>query len=513
MAYYNEQEDENDPNEDASGGVQTGPSSSVISSGQGAGAASANSPQGPANSPDKSGNFVGLRTYLDANKSQSGKLGDQVFGQVTNAVNDASSEIGTLGSRFQQKADAGQIQNINNANQDAQGIVNKAATGTVGAGPDNTDLNRFKEISTATYKGPNALNEAQDIYNPAYQKLQTAQKQADLTKNEEGTQQLLKNIYKQSDYATGQNRLDALLLNSDDNKAKLNQARAAAAPLQQNFEGAEKGASEYAAAQKALADQTRTGAQTNLSQTQAQRNADIEKLLNQMQWGEDAKQGTEDDATTGWDSEYNDLMKRLGSTDSNLSLKEDQLAQLGLSDNQRVFDKLLNPNELKNYFTKQAADQNKLISKDQQYQLDALDQLANQYGGELKNKFTQAELAGTQSKADAQAFNKNDFTARNAAMDKDYGNVIGGLQSHIPNVAQAASQFGWVQNRANNTPDEIRQTIKELESPQTIGGGYWLEDAKSGANFGGGSAGAAYRELKNWLNNYDSLSNKTVKKA
>lgn len=251
MAFYNNQDEEQE-NVENQGGIQSGPQSSIIS---GAGGAPGSGPQGAQapGTPDKPGNFVGLKDYLNANKKQSQKLGDQVAGRVTNAVNDANQEIGAVGDKFTQKVNEGQIANAAGAKDEGLGIINQAATsGNVSA----DQANRFKDIAKAEYKGPNSLQDATDISQNVYHKAQNAQKQADATKTESGRQEILRGMNNSPQYTTGAQRFDAYLLNNQDTQGKLAQAREGAGAVAGNLSAAEQAAQAQAQNAKSQAQIT-----------------------------------------------------------------------------------------------------------------------------------------------------------------------------------------------------------------------------------------------------------------
>lgn len=394
MAYYaGDEEDEKQQDPNAQTAVQTSAPDAIIS-GQGS---SAPAPQGQApGTPDKSSNFVGIKQYLDANKQQSAKLGDQVAGKVQGTIQDASNSINSLGDAFKTKANAGQISNIGNAQNDANSITQAAATN---GNLSQDQKNRFGEVSNAQYTGPNSLIDDTEDYQPAEQKLLDAQNEADLSKTETGNQQLLRQTYNTNpNYTVGANRFDSYLLNSDDNKQKLADARTNASGLQGQLDTQTQSAADYAAQQKTLADQIRAATQKNLGQTQTQRNTDVQNEL---------------DAMSGhWNDDYNHYLSLLQNSGggTNLQLTPEESQKLGIDVGSRLFN-VLDPakgNSPSQYLTQQAFDPNKSISKEEQAELSALDELANMYGGPLLNKHTQADLAGTQTPD--QAFDASKFT-------------------------------------------------------------------------------------------------------
>ena len=418
MAFY--AGDEEDDDNLVAGGGEPAPASVQSGVIDGQGAATQASQAQATSAPDKSGNFVGIRQYLDANKPQASKLGDQVSGQIQGTIQGAQNEVSGIGEKFQGLANQGQISDIGNAGAQAQSITNKAASQTADQGLNDQEKNRFKEVANAQYKGPSSLIET-DLYQPAASKVKEAQNYAALSKNEKGNQQLLRDLYKAPDYSFGENRLDSYLLNAGDNRAKLAESRKGADGLSGTLTAAEASAAQYAEQQKALADSIRQATQKNLVGTQTQRNTDVQKEL--------------DGISKDWRSEYDSYLNVLKNSNGgqNLQLSDEQAKKLGVEKGQRIFN-ILNPssgNTPEQYLSLQEFDPNKVISKDQQAQLSALDELAGTFGGATQNKYTQKELAGTLDKATAFAADKFGLSAKEAQKAFDAASQIAKKTSSI----------------------------------------------------------------------------------
>ncbi len=196
MAYYNDPQDEE---QNANQPAQTGPSSSVITGTPG------NAPSSPTGtssaSPDKSGNFVGLQTYLNANKPQAAKLGDQASGIVQNSVNDARNSVSGLNDTFNQTVD----QNTVKENQDA--------LNTVGTGAEKLTADQRAELKKdygAQYQGPNNLNELSD-YQGTLNKQNLAGQNLQSTGSEAGRMGLVNQI-NSAPRTRGDSLFDSMLL-------------------------------------------------------------------------------------------------------------------------------------------------------------------------------------------------------------------------------------------------------------------------------------------------------------
>lgn len=459
MAYYNDEDDlaNQDPN---AVGAQAQPMTSQASGVVGGGGAA---PQAASQKPDQSGsNFVGLKTYLDANRAQGAKLGDKVAGQVSSKIGEAQNQVAQLPGQFQQEATAAALKNLSTAGTEAKNIVSTASTGKAPLAQDQT--NRFKEISTAEYKGPKTLQESQ-TYAPAVQNIQRAQSYADLSKNESGSQSLLKDLYKSPGYNSGENRLDAYLLNSQDNRQKLAANRASADALNNSMNQATQGASQYA---QGLVDQTnaaRQGARTELETQRSERSKQIENLLAKVR--------------SGWDSEYKQYEKLLNDAGKKkeLKLNADQMKELDVKEKQRIFN-LLTGNNAKDYLALQKFDPNKVISKSDQSSLAMLDDLANLYGGELTNKYTQADLAETLRQEDAFSgakFGKSaieaqklfDLAAKTAALE-GVGHSDENVKARAQRRPEVRDPFGNVIVPAQYVNYDVGSTSRDTTARGTV---------------------------------------------
>lgn len=232
MAFYEQDEDENQQDPNAQGAAQQAPSptgSQTIAGGSSAAPGGSSVAPKAAGAPDKPGNFVGLKDYLNANRVQSQKLGNQVSGNLNQNISQASQALGGLQGAFGEKVKSGQIANLDTATDEGKGLIDQAAKeGKV----TDEGKQRYGEIANAQYKGPNSLAEATDIYQPVVAQVNKANTDAGLTTTEEGRQQLLRNISKSPSYTAGAQRFDSYLLNNPESMTKLGDARKNAAGLQ-----------------------------------------------------------------------------------------------------------------------------------------------------------------------------------------------------------------------------------------------------------------------------------------
>lgn len=227
LAYYeNEDEDLNEQSSDQGGPVQTSAPSSMIS-GQGA-AASGNTPQQTAsNSPDKGSNFVGIHDYINANKNQADKLGNQVSGVIQNSADQAKGSINQLN----QAADD-QIKSTGMLNDD---LSNKIANNPESLTQD--ERNTAKNTSKAQYSGPKDVTGFGDLYNNAQKNVNTAQSNINNSGTEQGRMGLISQVNNKP-RTQGMNVFDNTLLQAGGGREKIAQAATANKGIGQEFDTA-----------------------------------------------------------------------------------------------------------------------------------------------------------------------------------------------------------------------------------------------------------------------------------
>lgn len=209
MAFFND-EQEQDDELNQGGGVQTSAPLSTIS-GQGI------APQGTgtakASAPDKSSNFVGIKQYIDANKTQASKLGDQAAGVINNSANEARQKVGDLNS-----AANSSIQSTAPLDND---ISQKLSTAAETLAPEQRD--QIKKTASAQYKGPKDEFGFGDAYTNAQKATNTAVQNIDKSGTEQGRMGLLKQINSKP-RTQGMDVFDNVLLQAGGGREKLSQA-------------------------------------------------------------------------------------------------------------------------------------------------------------------------------------------------------------------------------------------------------------------------------------------------
>ena len=452
MAFYNNQEDENEL-QDGQPGAPSGQSASLQGGAPGA-------QSGGGSRPDNPGNFVGITDYLKANQNQAGKLGDQVGGKITSSISDANTGLNNAGSQFNQAASQGVIQGLGTASQDATGIVNRADTsGKLNEG----DATRFNQISNASYSGPKNLADKQEIYQPAFKAYNDAQRLASLSENESGSQELVKDFAnKDKNYTKGANRLDSYLLNTQDNRNKLLSARDSAKDLAPKLKQTEDSASAFATGLSNQSNQAKATARDLLASTSMARRAATDSRLNSLKSLVDKK-----------NSNISELTQVFGdqSDGGSASFTPEQLNLLGLSDNQQLFGALntgasdllpqLNP-----------FDANTAISKEEQSRMASLAELSNQYGGGFSNPYTMGDLAGT-GVYDT-GFDNSKLQSKVAAGKKTYDDAFDNNKYFVPFGAPGV-----------NAPGDYSATMKQLHDGIIP---YWQGQGARGQSIAAGLA-------------------------
>lgn len=266
MAFYNEEEDEQ--GEVAGTGITVGPEAGTVGAVGSGGAAPAGG---------LPGNFVGISDYINANKTQSEKLADQVAGKVDEKAQMADKSLEEAQTSFNQKAEAQKV----NVDEDLLGQVQSNAESVVS---DPNKVTSFNQIRNAQYAGPKALEETEQ-----WGGLQSALQQARGAKEAAGTEQgrmgLIKEVSNNPRQSQGALTFDNLLLQSNPNAAqKLQAAGSNLGSFDQRLEGAKQTAAQKAAeiqglntaaAQRArdAVKQGFTGLGEQLSQREAQADA------------------------------------------------------------------------------------------------------------------------------------------------------------------------------------------------------------------------------------------------
>lgn len=188
-------QNQNEDDELANGPAQTSAQSGVIGGGQ-----QTQSPSQPG-TPDKPGNFVGIKTYLDANKKQAGNLGNQIGGVIGNSASQARTGVQNLNNEFNTKAGS------------SVGIDQDALKATEGTGAINDQQKQTLQNQLgAQYGGPADL-QALGGYGDVNKNVGTAVQNLKGAGTEEGRKSLIGQVNNKARSA-GMTNFDSALVQS-----------------------------------------------------------------------------------------------------------------------------------------------------------------------------------------------------------------------------------------------------------------------------------------------------------
>ena len=200
MPYLQTQDEEELKKQQETGSQNISGQSTVLSSGS--------APKGERSS----GSYVNLNQYLDANKGKSEVMGEKIAGDISSQGQKAREGVTNTLTDFKQLADQGTISGLDTAQNEASDIVSAARTkGNL----EQAQLNRFKDISNAAYKGPADLT-GSSKYAGTEQQIQKAQEARQNANTDEGRFNLLQNAYARPTYSQGQKNLDNLLITGNE---------------------------------------------------------------------------------------------------------------------------------------------------------------------------------------------------------------------------------------------------------------------------------------------------------
>lgn len=443
MAFYDEEEDElnqQDPN--AQGGVATSGESGVISGQSGSGGSGAgNSPL----SPDKPSNFVGIKEYLDANKTQAGKLGDQTAQVINTSADEARQGVGALNSAADNSIKA--------TNSLGAGILGKISTGAEALSGD--ERNQVKQTASAKYTGPKTEADLGDAYTNAAKTTQTATNNINNSGTEEGRMNLISQVNSKP-RTQGMNVFDNTLLQAGGGREKLAQASTA----NQDVKGSLDAATQSIRDRIGRGDDPNTpedesaGAigQTNKAQSEAY--SQIQNAMNAWKSGFTPKVSQAQQNLTGTQQRVaNDL------GNDQLGLDQETMDLFGLSEGQRVYG--LNFSDYLNSVSPGDVNASNVASNEDYARYGALADLAGEQ--DLMLKPEDATKAGTAPKfaADKEKI-KSDISKKEAAYVEAYNNKPSGISADMPGFSFVDASM----NPAGLTPKQIEE--------------WWIPTMKSG---------------------------------
>lgn len=374
----------------------------------------------------RSGSWTNLNTYLDANKDNAINLGNTISQNISNQGDQVRTGIQNASNDFNSQVDKNLISNLVGAKQDASNIVKQARESNRESQINDSNVDRFKEISNASYKGPNSLDASQ-YYQDTQSKLNKVSGYKNNASSDEGRFSILKEMFDRPRYSQGQKNLDNLLLSGNQNaKKSIESAADSLSDLQGAWEKANSDALSLSDSRMKEMNDVKQFARNELSSNRDARTNEVNLELQDIQ--------------NKWSDEYNHYNDLLSAyTGGDLNLTKSEAEKLGLlrtatpqtmtgvrqkvtaeqapqyADTQ-LFN-ILNGVSPSTYLDLAAYDANKVISQDQFVQLAALDRLANQFGLGSSSKFNDEGQAGTLSLTnnfDASRFGKGADAAQNA---------------------------------------------------------------------------------------------------
>lgn len=437
------------------------------------GPGAASSPQSPG-APDKgAGNFVGITKYLNANKPQAAKLGDQASGVINSSAQSAREGVNSLNQEASEKI-KGVVGLDSNVTQKLQ---NNAEDLTA------DERQGIKKTQTATYQGPQDETGLSG-YQAANKATQTATQNIDNSGTESGRMQLISQINNKP-RTQGMNVFDNILLQAGGGRERLAQS----ASQNQDVKGALDQSAQNIRAQIGRSDDPSTpdidessGAmgQTDKARTDAYKS--VQDALNAWKTGFQPKV---QEAQNNLVNQQNRITGDLG--DNQLGLDQETMDLLGLSEGQDIYglnlaDYLNNPS---------VADINAgNVATSQDYaRYAALAELAGDTSGILNP--ANASMAGTapalqadraKLAADMQARNQayqNAYTGNAAAIEGQLGQRMQGFMNTFApsNPGVVGQSLDWFENnyQPSSNPIEVGQwnalqsAIRQWKEEQRVG--------------------------------------------
>jgi hypothetical protein len=310
-----------------------------------------------------SGNFTNLQNYIKANQNYNGGQGlaGQTYDKLNSQAQGVQSNIDQSQQQFQQQA------NQNERAYDPN-VINQASTNSAAYAANPNNVSTFQNnYLNAKYNGPTSIANAQDLTSQA----QNLKNTTDLVGTEPGRYALLQNLYGNSNYSTGQQQLDNLLLQGNSQQlAKLQSAQNLGTNVNTNLTNDLTNASN-------LAQQYTTEAANTAAQTKNAMNSAITGYQSDL----DARTAA---LNAQRQQQYNTAQQELTSG----QVTQDLLNQTGLKNNQDIFGL-----QLQNYLNQapETATKNNVATDADQARFNALSQLMSDQT--LNNYVTPQQIA------------------------------------------------------------------------------------------------------------------------
>lgn len=277
---------------------------------------------------------------------------------------------------------------------------------------------RIKSILDAAYKGPQRLEEL-GSFGDVQSKAQEAERlRQQLSGSNQNKQELMRKALEKrnSQYSEGAKRLDELLLTGDKPQEYLQQLQTDIGDVGQDLATASQSARQGAIERAGELSDIRSQARDYLQSKSTQRLSDVEREIErQMGIGTDL-------------ADY--FTELIGKQDSGLDLGSLEAQTLGIQSGTGMYNLLKDPEQrealLSGLNASDRLEAEKMITRNEQAQLAELERLArlsSDYGVadsglNFKNRFTNADLAGSQSALDA--LDLGDFRERLIGAEQDF---------------------------------------------------------------------------------------------
>jgi hypothetical protein len=391
-----------------------------------------------ASSPQQQGTgFVNLNNYLQAN--QPNQLANTIGGDITQAGQQANTDINSSLNQFQNDAASQNLASTANQ-QAAQNALTAISNGNIATNSsgavalDPSEVSQFQTFLAGQYGGPTSLSNATQLQSEA----QNATNLGNDVNTAQGRSALLQQYVGGPQYTQGEQTLDSALLGQ--NAAPLQQAQQSAAGANQAFGRASQTAQNIGQSMVGAAQQFGQNLNTQL-QNQAT------GIGTQLQNTATADQ-------TAVAAAQNQFLSALNNPSQ---LTAAQMNTLGLKPGDSIYNvNLASPSF---YTPEAAANISNVATQNQQNQIAALGQLANQAPGQLVAGYT----PGATTYNAAQPYTYNSQALQNAIQNQasNYQTILGGTPE--------TGTFNVAPNETETLNTNLPAAIQNLQAQVTNG--------------------------------------------
>lgn len=364
----------------------------------------------------RSGSWVNLQSYLDANKDNASKMSDDLTQKVDSEAQSSQDKLSSIKSpelvtnKSFDDLDKTYYSN-NNANKD--------------------DYTNFK--TNGGYSGPQQIDDVEG-WSDAYKSASQASNKLDQSKTEEGRKSLLQDVYARPNYSQGMKNLDNLLLQNDtSSKSKFEN-------LQNKWSGI---TSLLDSKQKELNDSIQSNVTTALNNKNYIPQAESlakNNILNPIQ-----------NRVNDYNASRSQKQKDVSNDLSDSVLNDNTLNLLGLNDGQQLYD--LNLNNYVNYNQSLAGIDN-MANADERAKWSALAAL-------IDDPTMQQQITSGDKAINPISFNKEQFDKDLGAKQAEYNKALQDYRTPSTSIKAGNGTVNYLGN----------QTIAELEQIKSNNGG------------------------------------------